>query len=191
MLRQLFTLLLIAFLPNLLLAQGSDETDSVEALCLKLTRYATTEPELFVEQLHPDSLKLFRELVLEFIQSVPIEERNVVVSVLFDGTVDEKQVTGATATHLYVSFLRKLWSAIPPDMIELMAKAEITIVGTVAEGEVSHVIVRTSFKDSEYRKLDVVSFKKHGNAWRGLMAEELEFKIRTLIRKQKRNEQSP
>jgi len=188
MLRQLFTLLLIAFLQNGLLAQGSDETESVEALCLKLMHYATIEPELFVEKVHPDSLKLFRELVLEFIESVPSEERNTVVSVMFGGTVDEKQVTSATATHLYVSFLRK---AFPPDMTELKDKVELTIVGTIAEGEVSHVVVRTSVKETEYRKLDIVSFKKHGNAWRALIAEELEFKIRTLIRKQKESNKAP
>ncbi|MEI7462581.1 MAG: hypothetical protein WCK15_24540 [Pirellula sp.] len=191
MLRQLFTLLLIAFLQNGLLSQGSDETESAEALCLKLMRYATIEPELFVEKVHPDSLKLFRELVLEFIESVPTEERNVVVKVLFDGTLDEKQVTSATAKHLYVSFLRKLWSATPPDMTEFMDKVELTIVGTIAEGEVSHVVVRTSVKDTEYRKLYIVSFKKHGNAWRALIAEELEFKIRTLIRKQKESNKAP
>ena len=185
MLRQLLFFLCLALSANGLVAQSSDDAESPESLAVKLPYFAMKEPELLVKKMHPDSLELFRKLVIEFIELTPADARGAAVGVLFDATVDAEQVTKATATKLYVSFLRKLWSVLPREMAEMMTEAEVTAVGSVAEGDLVHVIVRTFMKDREYRKLEVVSFKKNGDVWGCLMGEELEFKIRSLIKSQK------
>ncbi len=183
--RVMFFVLVIMLPVNGLLGQTTSNSETPEKLAVLFKQNSLTNPGFCAERMHPDALKLFKSLVLEFIQSTPIEGRETALSVLFDGAMNESQLATTSATQLYASFLRKLATQTAPNMTEFMAKAELTPLGSVIEGDMSHVVVRTSIKDADYRKLDVVSFKKHGNGWGGLLGEDLEFKIRNMIRSQR------
>ncbi len=189
--RYLFFMLLVTLSLSGSFAQSTNKAESPEAMVVLLKRNAIEDPSYCADRMHPEALKLFKTLVLEFIQSTPAEGRETALSVLFDGPMSEKNLANTNPTQLYASFLRKLAMQTTPEMAEIYAKSEITPIGSVAEADVTHVVVRTSLKDRDYRKLDVISFKKYGNSWGALLGEELEFKIRNMIRSQQARRSLP
>lgn len=167
-------------------AQESNRSDrSLEEMSVGLTRDFLHNPAAYVESMHPESLKQFQTLILDYLRVNPPDTIATVVPILFDDDLNEQSIFDATEKEFYLSFLNRLRKTIPKPTLDLVAKADITVVGTVTEGEVVHVVVRVSEKESRIRKLEIMSFKKFEGKWRVMIGEEMEGSVRALTSQMK------
>ena len=83
------------------------------------------------------------------------------------------QLTGSAIFERLMNFM----VGAAPEMKTALASSKTTVLGKVTEGvELVHVVYRTQIKMSgvEVSEVELMSFKKHGTTWRGLLTADME-----------------
>ena len=127
--------------------------------------------------MHPEALDQFREMMLPVI-SVLLKLGNRQEGFLagFADLTDEAALDELDARELYVRFFRG-WTQSNPKIVEALKNADIDTIGHVREGpDLSHVVVRLSASTQgvAFKKMELVSEKRHGDEWRLLLGAEIE-----------------
>ncbi|MDX2042558.1 MAG: hypothetical protein SF097_15160 [Acidobacteriota bacterium] len=88
-------------------------------------------------------------------------------------------LSGATIFERLLNFM----SGASPEMKTVLAASKTTVLGKVTEGiDLVHVVYRTQIKMSgaEISEVELMSFKKHGTTWRGLLTADMEEMVTNL-----------
>lgn len=88
-------------------------------------------------------------------------------------------LSGATIFERLMNFM----SGASPEMKTVLAASKTTVLGKVTEGiDLVHVVYRTQIKMSgaEISEVELMSFKKHGTTWRGLLTADMEEMVTNL-----------
>ncbi len=88
-------------------------------------------------------------------------------------------LSGATIFERLMNFM----AGASPEMKTVLAASKTTVLGKVTEGiELVHVVYRTQIKMSgaEISEVELMSFKKHGTTWRGLLTADMEEMVTNL-----------
>ncbi len=125
------------------------------------------------EVMDPEGLEWMRATVIQFVEGVDPSEQKEVLRV-FGGVDDMAALRKLSPAAFFGSFFGAVVSA-NPEMIEAMGSARMVPIGSVPEGEVVHVVCRTSVDVSGLKvsKVEVVSLKRVDGRWRVLIPESM------------------
>ncbi len=123
--------------------------------------------------MHPEALEKFRGMVLPLVESVGAESASLLP--LFKGVADVAALKKLSPAEFFASFLGGLTAA-NPAVLAALSSGSMAALGSVAEGEMLHVVCRTSlgFEGIKINKMNVVSLKRAAGNWRVLLSGEIE-----------------
>lgn len=123
--------------------------------------------------MHPEALEKFRGMLLPVIESAG--EQSVQLLALFQGVADIPALKKLSPAQFFASFLGGLTAA-NPAVLQALSSGNMTPLGSVAEGDLLHVVCRTSldFQGIKVNKMNVVSLKRAAGGWRVLLSGEIE-----------------
>lgn len=126
------------------------------------------------ELMHPEALEKFKALLLPLLD-VPQEDKERGALALFRGAKDVAAVKKLPPAEFFASFLGGIADSAPL-IKDALGSANMSPIGSVPEGDVLHVVCRTSVmvKGISLTKLEVVSLKRSAGNWRVLLSAELE-----------------
>ena len=163
---------LLVLLPMMLGAQ--DSTDTPEAVVRRYTEAMRAgQWDTAAALMHPEALAQFREMMMPAFQSE--EPGRELRARFFDG-MSMTRIRHLSDGAFFARFFSGMMS-LNPELLGVVQDAEITMVGHVLEGEdVAHVVYRMQMQMDQmtFTKLDVMSVKRHGATWRGLLTGTME-----------------
>lgn len=126
------------------------------------------------ELMHPEALEKFRNLLLPLLETGPGADKDDSLLALFHGK-DAAALKKLSPAEFFAAFMDGVMSSEPATK-EALASASMAPIGSVPEGDVLHVVCRTSvaLRGASYSKLEVVSLKRAVGNWRVLLSGELE-----------------
>jgi hypothetical protein len=127
------------------------------------------------ELMHPEALEKFRSMMLPLVEaSAGTDEANSLLA-FFRGVKDVEALKKLSPAELFAAFFAGIAEA-SPAMKEALSTASTTTIGSVPEGDVVHVVSRTSVtaEGIVINKMEVVSLKRAGESWRVLLSGEIE-----------------
>jgi hypothetical protein len=164
--------LTFVLVPVMLGAQDTIETP--EAVVRRYTEAMRGgEWDTAARLMHPEALAQFRQMMLPAFQAEGPGRS--LRDQFFDG-MTEARIRHLSDTAFFARFFRGMM-ALNPELLGVVQGAEIAMVGHVLEGEdVAHVVYRMQMQMDEmtFTKLDVMSVKRHGATWRGLLTGTME-----------------
>ena len=170
--RALLAWALCALVPVLLGAQ--DTTGTPEAVVRRYTEAMRGgEWDTAARLMHPEALAQFREMLTPAFQS---EGPGRELRDQFFGGMTMSRIQDLSDTDFFAGFFQGMM-ALNPELLGVVQDAEITMVGHVLEGQdVAHVVYRMQMQMDAmtFTKLDVMSVKRHGATWRGLLTGTME-----------------
>lgn len=122
--------------------------------------------------MHPDALKQLKQLFRPFMSTAQGREVGALLFKVRTAT-DYEKLTGA---QLFVRLMEALMN-MSPEVAAALGTAEYEIVGHVAEApDLAHIVYRmkTKTRGISVTKAAVMSLKKSGNTWRGVLTGEIE-----------------
>jgi hypothetical protein len=127
------------------------------------------------ELMHPEALEKFRNLLLPLLDVPQGADKEQSALPLFRGAKDVAAVKKLSPTEFFASFMGGLIDS-EPLLKDALGSAGMTPIGSVPEGDVLHVVCRTSVavQGVSLSKLEVVSVKRSAGNWRILLSGELE-----------------
>ena len=170
--RTLCALLVALVLPAALRAQSATETpEDVVRQYTEAMRGG--EWNTAARLMHPEALEQFRRMLMPaFETDTPGRELR---DQFFDG-LSFTRIRHLSDTTFFERFFRGMMT-LSPDLVGVVQGAEVTMVGHVSEGDdMAHVVYRMQMRMDELTvtRLDVMSVKRHGNTWRGLLTGSME-----------------
>ncbi len=128
------------------------------------------------ELMHPEALEKFRTMMLAFVdEAKPDGEDNPLQ--FFQGVKDVASLKKLSPTEFFASFFGGLMD-LNPGVKDALGSASMgmTALGSVPEGDVLHVVCRTSagVEGLSVTKMEVLSLKRAGGNWRVLLSGEME-----------------
>lgn len=127
--------------------------------------------------MHPDALAEFHR----FFASLAEADESGEMARDFLGVQKPQDVITLTPSDMFERVMRGV-SAMDPVMSEILSTSTATILGTVPEGDVVHVVyrVRMGTEGARVSKIAVAPFKPRGDEWRALLTGEMEGMIQAL-----------
>ncbi|MBI5143432.1 MAG: DUF2059 domain-containing protein [Nitrospirae bacterium] len=123
--------------------------------------------------LHPEALARFREILLPLVEIQDSDGQNLIMSVFFgaDATIDS--VRAKKPLEFYTSFMNV---ASVMSGMSLVNIGGFEIVGSVAEGDMVHVVVRGQASAGPITTggMEVASLKRDGEGWKILLNRNIE-----------------
>lgn len=126
------------------------------------------------ELMHPEALEKFRNLLLPLLDVPPGHDKDDSALALFGGK-DAAAVKKLSPTEFFASFMGGMTGK-APGLKEALGSANMTPIGSVPEGDVLHVVCRTSaaLQGASFSMMEVVSVKRSAGNWRVLLSGEIE-----------------
>lgn len=123
--------------------------------------------------MHPEALEKFRGILLPVVEAAGTESGSLLA--LFKGVADLPALKKLSPAQFFASFLGGLTAA-NPAVLQALSSGNMTPLGSVAEGDLLHVVCRTSldFQGIKINKMNVVSLKRAAGGWRVLLSGEIE-----------------
>ncbi len=145
---------------------------------------AELEINVVADTLHPAALEKFKELLVtiaDALEAAPAERKAPpkMLSALF-GEEGPQAIKTRPAREVFVRFMSNLTTFVP-QLREMTAGSEYQVIGHVDEGaNVTHVVFRATLRrgGSQVTKMEVLSLKLDGTAWKVLLTDDLESLIR-------------
>ena len=121
--------------------------------------------------MHPDALQEFKSLF----ESFAAHENGVEVISQFFGVKTAAEFKALPPAEVYARLMRSLVS-MSDEMRQAMTSVKAEIIGSVAEGpDVAHVVYRMNMgvADVSIAKVQVLSFRRSGDRWLGLLTGDI------------------
>jgi hypothetical protein len=127
------------------------------------------------ELMHPEALEKFRSLLIPLAEASAGEEGEDNLLSLFKGVSDVAALKKLSPAAFFTAFFNGL-TEMSPGLKDALASGNMTVIGSVPEGDTLHVVCRTSVKVEELSiaKMEVMSLKRHEGNWRVLLSGEME-----------------
>jgi hypothetical protein len=128
--------------------------------------------------LHPDALSSMKRTFAAIINA---DVSGGAAKTIF-GLKSSEEFAGLSGATVFERLMNFMVGAVP-DMKTALASSKTTVLGKVTEGsDLVHVVYRTQIKMSgvEVSEVELMSFKKHGTTWRGLLTAEMEEMVNKL-----------
>ncbi len=127
------------------------------------------------ELMHPEALEKFRTMMLPLVEASAGTEAEQGLLVFFRGVKNAEALKKLSPAEFFAAFFAGL-AETSPAMKQALASASTTVIGSVPEGDVVHVVSRTSVtaEGIGINKMEVVSLKRVGESWRVLLSGEIE-----------------
>lgn len=167
-------LMMIAIAAVAAVAGAQDSTETPEHVVRQYTEAMRGgEWETAARLMHPEALAQFRRMLLPaFERESPGRE----LRDQFFGGITMARLRHVSDSAFFARFFRGMMTQ-SPELLGVVQGAEITMVGHVLEGDdVAHVVYRMQMQMDEmsFTKLDVMSVKRQGTTWRGLLTGSME-----------------
>lgn len=138
----------------------------------------------FAASMHEPALKEFQDTIVSILTKAPdAAVRQQMLATLLGGQTLE-QVTAASPTAFFGSFMRGLAQS-NPAVKQGMATAEGQIIGHVEEGpDKVHVVTRMTMAvgDGRMTKMEVTSMQRDGDTWKALLKGDMQAVVSSLTR---------
>lgn len=128
--------------------------------------------------MHPEALAEFRLLFAPIMNG----ERGGEIGPQVFGVADSAAYAAASDSSLFAHFLRASMGA-DPALASVMRSAKVLVLGHVDEGpDVQHVVSRLTMtaEGLEFSRMDVMSLRRSGNSWRGLLTGDVRLLAQSL-----------
>ena len=128
--------------------------------------------------LHPDALGSMKRTFATIINS---DVSGGAAKTIF-GLKSNEEFASLSGATIFERLMNFMVSAVP-DMKTALAASKTTVLGKVTEGaDQVHVVYRTQIKMSgvEVSEVELMSFKKQGTTWRGLLTADMEEMVNKL-----------
>lgn len=137
---------------------------------MKAGQYAQT-----AEFMHPEALEKFRTMMLPLVEASAGTDEEKGLLAFFRGVKDVEALKKLSPAEFFAAFFAGLAES-SPGMKEALSSASTTVIGSVPEGDVIHVVSRTSVgvEGIGLSKMEVVSLKRAGEDWRVLLSGNIE-----------------
>ena len=167
--RALFSCLLALVLPAAANASSPEEVTKEYFAAIQQHGMSTA-----VEYMHPEELAKFQEMVLPIFALEEESGQAELRTKMFGRTATVESVANARPHDFMKRFL--LFFAEATHTLGGIDFDEIEVLGSVPEGEVVHVVARTSVGVGEIRAsgMEVISWKRHGSGWKALLSGEMQ-----------------
>lgn len=127
------------------------------------------------ELMHPEALEKFRSLLIPLVEAAADAKAEESLLPLFKGVSDVAALKKLSPAGFFAAFFNGI-AEVNPMIKDALASGNMTVLGSVPEGDVLHVVCRTSVKVEELSiaKMEVMSLKRHEGNWRVLLSGEME-----------------
>jgi hypothetical protein len=174
----------LAPLLALTLAAHAADAPPEEVAHTYIRAFAELEINAVADTLHPAALEKFKELLVaiaDALEAAPAERKAPpkMLSALF-GEEGPQAIKTRPARDSFVRFMSNLTTFVP-QLREMTAGSEYQIIGHVDEGaNVTHVVFRATLRrgEAQVTKMEVLSLKLDGTAWKVLLTDDLESLVR-------------
>lgn len=170
-----FTLLVPASASAQRAAPATTAEEATQGYIAALGRGAWDE---IAGMMHPEALAEFRVLFAPLMNG----ERGGEIGPQVFGVADSAGFAAAPDSALFASFLRASMGA-DPALASVMRTAKVLVLGHVSEGpDVQHVVSRLTMtaEGLEFSRMDVMSLRRFGNSWRGLLTGDVRLLAQSL-----------
>jgi|GEM_PF-1563583 len=123
--------------------------------------------------LHPEALARFREILIPLVDLKDSAGGNPVMAVFFGADATIESVRAKTPLEFYTAFMTV---ASVMSGMSLVNLGDFEIVGSVAEGDMVHVLVRGQASAGPITAggMEVASLKRYGEGWKILLSKNIE-----------------
>jgi hypothetical protein len=176
--------LLLAFAPL-----RAADADTPEALAeQQLAAMRLGEWRTYAANMHPKALERLQKMLMPIVDAAGSGGEAAQLTATLFGGASGAQLKAMSPVKFFETLMNSM--AKLPGMTEAMQSAEGTVLGKVLEGEnTAHVVTRMKIKLAgvvDYSKLEVVSFEKDGEKWKGLLSGDMEMKFNQIIERMKK-----
>jgi len=180
-------LLITTFLLLALVPLRAADADTPEALAEhQLAAMRLGEWGTYAANMHPKALDRLQKMLAPIVEGAASNREAAHLSITLFGGASDAQLKAMSPVKFFETLMASM--AKLPGMSEAMQKAEGTVLGKVMEGEnTAHVVTRMkmSVPGVDYSKLEIVSFEKDGDKWKGLLSGDMEMKFNQLMQRMK------
>lgn len=123
--------------------------------------------------IHPDELLRFKQILSPILESGDKQTRSAQIQDLFGKDATLESIKNMPAVDFYRGFM-KIADAQSKSMN--MSYGDTTVIGSISEGEVTHLVTRSTVKTGGFSltRQEVISLKPYQGSWRLLLAGKLE-----------------
>jgi hypothetical protein len=176
---RLAALLLVLLAPRAAVAQRpAPPATAEEATQLYIAALGRGAWDEIAGMMHPEALAEFRTLFAPVMNG----ERGREIGPQVFGVADSAGFAAAADSALFANFLRASMGA-DPALANVMRTAKVLVLGHVSEGpDVQHVVSRLTMtaEGLEFSRMDVMSLRRFGNSWRGLLTGDIRLLAQSL-----------
>lgn len=130
--------------------------------------------------MHPDALEEFKSF---FVALAAADSAGTVISTFF-GVRTAAEFRALPPAEVYARMMRSI-TAVSPEMKQALTSMQAEVVGSVPEGgDVAHVVYRmnVAVSGASVGTVQVISFRRSGGRWLGLLTGDMQGMVRTLSR---------
>lgn len=133
--------------------------------------------DAYADRMHPEALAEFQSA---FSRLSEVDDSGEMFRMFF-GVEDLAGLAELSPEEFFARFLENISRT--PIMGDLLQSASASIIGSVPEGDVVHVVYRISMglEGETITKVEVAPFRKHGDAWRALLTGSLHEMMQALL----------
>ena len=180
-----------------LLPLRAADTPTPEALAeQQLAAMRLGEWSTYAANMHPKALDRLQKImapILDAVESDGDKSGAAQLSAMLFGGASAAQLKAMSPAKFFETLMSSM--AKLPGMTEAMQSADGTVLGTVMEGkDTAHVVTRMKMNlpgMTDYSKLDVISFEKDGDRWKGLLSGDMELKMSQIMQRVKAQKNAP
>lgn len=173
------------------------DTLSPEALAdQQLTAMRLGEWATYAGNMHPKALDRLQKTMIPILDAVESDgdpSAAAQLSAMLFGGASAAELKSMSPPRFFETLMSSM--AKLPVMSEAMRSAEGAVIGTVMEGkDTAHVVSRMKMNIPgvvDYSKLEVISFEKDGEMWKGLLTGDMELKMTQIMQRVKSQKSAP
>jgi hypothetical protein len=173
-------LMVLVLFPSLIMADArqDSETKTTPEVVAQKAVLALKENRLddFAKAMHPEALKGFREFLVPLADAAEKDGEEEELLAIFQGVSTVEELKKLHDRQFFMAFFQGVMTK-TPEMKQVMAGAEVEMLGHVMEGkDTAHVVCRMkmSFEGVKFKKMTVISLRRTEGGWAMLLSAEVE-----------------
>ena len=133
------------------------------------------------ELIHPEGLEKFRSMFLPLIEEAKRADPPEDLLTLFRGVGDVTELKKLSPAEFFAAFFGGI-ADVNPGLAEALTSARMTPIGSVPEGDIIHIVCRTTVEVEGFNgsKVEVISLRRSAGNWRVILPESFESIVQAL-----------